>query len=52
VGKVDHADDAVNQTVADRDEPIDRAEGEAVDQLLERVGQRPASCGGAARSKA
>ena len=34
---VDHADDAVDHRVADGDEPVDRAEREAVDELLEEV---------------
>ncbi|MNN47522.1 hypothetical protein D3C81_1619460 [compost metagenome] len=35
VGEIDHADDAVDHGVADGDQPVDRAEGQAVDQLLQ-----------------
>ena len=34
VGKVDHADDAVDHRVADGDQPVDRAQNQPVNQLL------------------
>jgi hypothetical protein len=37
MGEIDHADDAVDHGVADRDQPVDRAEHEAVDQLLREI---------------
>ena len=44
VGEVDHADDAVHHRVADGDEAVDRPQGQAVDQLLGKVGHE--LCGG------
>ena len=35
MGEVDHADDPVDHRVADRDQPVDRSERHAIDQLLE-----------------
>ena len=40
MGEVDHADDAVDHRVADGDEPVDRAERDAVDQLLDEIVHR------------
>jgi hypothetical protein len=37
MGEIDHADDAVDHRVADRDQPVDRAERQPVDQLLEKI---------------
>ena len=37
MGEIDHADDAVDHGVADRDQAVDRAEHEAVDQLLGEI---------------
>ena len=37
VGEIDHADDAIDHRVADRDQPVDRAERQAVDQLLQKI---------------
>src|SRR5689334_3951458 len=37
MSEIDHADDAVDHGVADRDQPIDRAEHEAVDELLGEI---------------
>ena len=37
MGEIDHADDAVDHGVADRDQPVDRAEHEAVDELLGEI---------------
>ena len=37
MGEVDHADDAVDHRVADGDQPVDRAERDAVDELLEEI---------------
>ena len=39
MSKIDHADDAVDHGVADRDQAVDHAERNAVDQLLQGVGQ-------------
>src|SRR6516225_5048247 len=35
MGEIDHPDDAKHHRVADGDEPIDRAERDAVDELLD-----------------
>jgi hypothetical protein len=35
VREVDHADDAEHHRVADRDQAVDRAERDAVDELLD-----------------
>jgi hypothetical protein len=35
--KIDHADDAVNHRIADRDQPIDGPERQAIDQLLQEI---------------
>src|ERR1700722_6431971 len=37
MSKIDHADDAVDHGVADGDQSIDRAEHDAVDQLLGEI---------------
>ena len=37
MGEIDHADDAVDHRVADRDQAVDRAEHEAVDELLGEI---------------
>ena len=37
VGEVDHADDAVDHRVADGDQAVDRAERDAVDELLKEI---------------
>jgi hypothetical protein len=37
MGEIDHADDAVDHGVADGDQAIDRAEHEAVDELLGEI---------------
>src|SRR3954467_4690761 len=37
MGEIDHADDAVDHRVADRDQAIDRAEHDTVDQLLGEI---------------
>src|SRR3984893_7990592 len=37
MGKIDHADDAVHHRVADRDQPVDRPQSQAVDQLLQKI---------------
>src|SRR3954463_8628173 len=37
MGEIDHADDAVDHRVADRDQAIDRTEHDAVDQLLGEI---------------
>ena len=37
MGEIDHADDAVDHRVADGDQAVDRAEREAVDELLEEI---------------
>ena len=37
MGEIDHADDAVDHRVADGDQAVDRAEHEAVDQLLGEI---------------
>ena len=41
MSEIDYADDAVNHRVADGDEAIDRAQGESVDQLLEKIIHEP-----------
>ena len=41
VGEIDHADDAVDHRVADRDQPVDRAERDAVDELLDEIFHAP-----------
>ena len=43
MGEVDHADDAVDHRVADGDQAVDRAERDAVDELLEKIFHRPLS---------
>ena len=43
VGEIDHADDAVNHAVADRDQPVHGAERHAVDQLLQEI-RHPCRC--------
>jgi hypothetical protein len=35
MGEIDHADDAEDHRVADGDQPVDRAERDAVDKLLD-----------------
>ena len=40
VREVDEAQHAINHRVAQRDERVDRAEREAVDELLEELGQK------------
>ena len=37
MGKVDHADDAVNHRIADGDEPVDGPERQPIDELLEEI---------------
>jgi hypothetical protein len=37
MGEIDHADDAVDHRVADRDQAVDGAERQPVDQLLKEV---------------
>jgi len=37
MSEVDHTDDAVDHRVADGDEPVDRAERHAIDQLLKKI---------------
>jgi hypothetical protein len=37
VGEIDHANDAVDHRIADGDQSVDRAERDAVDQLLEEI---------------
>ena len=37
VGEIDHADDAVDHRVADGDQAVDRAERDAVDELLDEI---------------
>ena len=37
MGEIDHADDAIDHGVADGDQAVDRAEHEAVDQLLGEI---------------
>jgi hypothetical protein len=37
VREIDHAHDAVDHRVADRDQPVDGAEGQPVDELLDEV---------------
>ena len=37
MGEIDHADNAIDHGVADGDQAIDRAEHEAVDQLLGEI---------------
>ncbi len=39
MGEVDHADDAVHHGVTDGDQAVDHAERDAIDQLLQGVGQ-------------
>ncbi len=39
MGEVDHADDPVNHGVSDGDQAVDHAERDAVDELLQGVGQ-------------
>ncbi len=41
MGEIDHADDAVDHRVADGDQAVDRAERDAVDELLEKYSMRP-----------
>ena len=45
MGEVDHADDAVNHGVADGDQAVDHAERDAVDELLQGVGQSRSDSG-------
>jgi len=40
VGEVDHADDAVDHRVADRDQRIDRTQTQAIDELLGKLGKQ------------
>ena len=40
VGEIDHADDAVDHAVADRDQAVHGAQRQAVDQLLQEVQHR------------
>ena len=40
MGEIDHADDAVNHAVADRDQAVHGAKGQAVNQLLQKVQHR------------
>ena len=47
VGEVHHADDAEHHRVADGDEPVDRAERDAVDELLDEDFHAPAAPAGA-----
>ena len=37
MGEIDHADDAVDHRVADRDQTVDRSERQPVDELLEEI---------------
>jgi hypothetical protein len=37
MGEIDHADDAVDHRVADGDQAIDRAQRDAVDELLDEI---------------
>ena len=37
MGEIDHADDAVDHRVADRDQPIDRSQRQPVDKLLDEI---------------
>ena len=37
MGEIDHADDAVDHRVADRDQPIDRPQRQPVDKLLDEI---------------
>ena len=41
MGEVDHADDAVDHRVADGDQAVDGAKGDAVDQLLNEIFHDP-----------
>ena len=43
VGEIDHADDAVDHAVADRDQAVHGAQGDAVDQLLQEI-RHPCRC--------
>ena len=38
MGEIDHADDAVDHRVTDGDQAVDRPERDAVDQLIEEIG--------------
>src|SRR5207248_11362679 len=42
MSEIDHADDAVHHRVADRDQPIDRPQGQTVDELLQKICHPPA----------
>ena len=44
MGEIDHADDAVDHRVADGDQAVDRPEGDAVDELLEKILHAPPLC--------
>jgi hypothetical protein len=48
MGEIDHADNSIDHGVADGDQPIDHAQGEAIDELLQRVGHA-ILCGGTMR---
>jgi hypothetical protein len=41
VREIDHADDAVDHRVPDGDEPVDRPQGDGVDQLLREIRHAP-----------
>ena len=43
MGEIDHADDAVDHRVADGDQPVDRAERQPVDELLDEIFHSPAT---------
>src|ERR1700722_17798815 len=45
MSKIDHADDAIDHGVADGDQAIDRAEHDAVDELLGEIVHAPPLCG-------
>jgi hypothetical protein len=46
MGEIDHADDAVDHGVADGDEPIDRPQGQAIDELLQKIRHAPPTVSG------
>ena len=40
MGEIDHANDAVDHAVADRDQPVHRPQRQAIDELLQEVAHR------------
>ncbi|BAM90736.1 hypothetical protein S58_47570 [Bradyrhizobium oligotrophicum S58] len=37
MGEIDHADDAIDHRITDGDQAVDRAQDEAVDELLRKI---------------